>query len=226
MQIRSKRFKAAITRGRKLGLTMPEARILARLDTPERIQDFITRIPMNFEPDGDTCLSVREVLRQRRAHCVEAAFVAACAFWMQGERPLVVDMQASDIDDDHVIAVFKRGGGWGAISKSNGPWLRYRDPIYRSLRELAMSYFPEYNKGPLKTLRTYSLPFDMRRLKPAQWITREGSCWEVVDTIDASRHFKLLTPAQAKHLRHRDRTELRTEALKEYRKPGHRKTHI
>lgn len=224
MPIRSDKVKAAIARGLKLGLTLPEARTLARLETPERIQDFVSRIPMNFELDGDTSLSVREVLRQRRAHCVEGAFVAACAFWMHGERPLLVDMQASDIDDDHVIAVFKRGSCWGAISKSNGPWLRYRDPIYRSLRELAMSYFPEYNKGPLKTLRTYSVPYDLRRLKPAQWITREGSCWEVIDIIDAVQHFKLITAAQAKQLRKRDRTELRTEALKEYRKPPARKT--
>jgi hypothetical protein len=214
-----------MARGLKLGLTPREARTLARLDTPERIQDFITRIPMNFEQGGDTCLSVREVLRQRRAHCVEGAFVAACALWMHGERPLLVDMQASEIDDDHVVAVFKRGGCWGAISKSNGPWLRYRDPVYRSLRELAMSYFPEYNKGPLKTLRTYSLPYDLRRLKPVQWVTREGSCWEVVDTIDTSRHFKLITKAQAERLRHRDRTELRTEALKEYRRPPQRQSH-
>jgi hypothetical protein len=223
--IRSKSFRAAVARGLKLGLTRTEAQTLARLDTPERIQDFVTRIPMNFEPEGDTCLSVREVLRRRRAHCVEGAFVAACAFWLHGERPLLVDMQASDIDDDHVIAVFKRGGCWGAISKSNGPWLRYRDPIYRTLRELAMSYFPEYNKGPLKTLRTYSRPYDLRALKPAQWVTREGSCWEVIDIIDGIRHFKLIDAIQAKHLRKRDRTELRTEALKEYKKPRTRKSH-
>ncbi|HEV3410188.1 MAG TPA: hypothetical protein VG095_07830, partial [Chthoniobacterales bacterium] len=127
----------------KLGLSRQHATTLARLRTPQKIQDFVSELPTNFEPEGDTCLSVAEVLRQRRAHCIEGAFVAACALWMNGEPPLLMDFQAT-LDDDHVIALFKRGGCWGAISKSNHIWLRWRDPVYRTPRELAMSYFHEY----------------------------------------------------------------------------------
>ena len=120
--------------------------MLARLRTPIQIQDFVSALPVNFEPDGDTCLSVAGALRGRRAHCIEGAFIAACALWMNGEQPLLMDFQARG-DDDHVIALFRQNGLWGAISKSNHIWLRWRDPVYRSPRELAMSYFHEIGRA-------------------------------------------------------------------------------
>src|SRR5262245_46689 len=126
-----------------LGLTRAEFHTLERLRTPERIQAFLNAMPANFEPEGDTVLSVREVLRQRRAHCIEGAMLAALALWIQGEPPLLFDLAAIR-DYDHVVTLFRRGGRWGAISKTNHLTLRYRDPVYRSLRELAMSYFHEY----------------------------------------------------------------------------------
>ena len=136
-------------------------------------------IPANFEPDGDTVLSVREVLRQRRAHCIEGAMVAAAALWVHGEPPLLLDLEAVR-DYDHVVTVFRRHGRWGAISKTNHVPLRYRDPVYRSLRELAMSYFHEYaNRRGQKTLRTYSRVLDLRTIPAAVWVTNGTNCWEV-----------------------------------------------
>lgn len=149
-----------------LGLTSAEFGVLRRLDSPRRIQDFVYGLNQNFEVGGETCLTVREVLRTRRAHCIEGAMLAACAFWVNGEPPLLLDMRAVH-DFDHVVALYRRHGLWGAISKTNGIFLRSRDPVYRDLRELAMSYFHEYaNRRNDKTLREYSVPYDLRRMDP------------------------------------------------------------
>src|SRR5258706_1561416 len=108
------------------GLTRDELRQLRKLDTPRKIQDFLETIPLNREPDGDTCLSPRRVLRERRAHCIEGAMLAALAFRLHGERPLILDLTSSFHDLDHVIAVYKQHNHWGAISKTNHSVLRYR----------------------------------------------------------------------------------------------------
>ena len=122
-------------------------------------------MPANHEVGGETILSVREVLRQRRAHCIEGAFVAACALWIHGDPPLVMHLDCDASDYPHVVALFRRGGHWGALSKTNGVALRYRDPVYRTLRELTLSYFHEYaNRRGDKTLRSYSGAFDLRRI--------------------------------------------------------------
>jgi hypothetical protein len=207
-----------LSRGLKLGLAPAEAHVLARLKTPEDVQDFVTALPTNFEPEGDTCWSVVESLRRGRAHCIEGAFVAACALWLQGRPPLLMDFVA-DGDDDHVIALFRQGGCWGAISKSNHIWLRWRDPIYRSLRELALSYFHEYVLGEKKTLRRYSRPLDLRRLDPGLWVTNGTDCWEVAAALDSIRHFPLMTPAQARRLRPRDAVELQAGKMLQYPAP-------
>ena len=176
-------------------------------------------IPQNFEIGGETCLSVREVLRQRRAHCIEGAMLAACALWMQGEPPLLLDLKA-ERDYDHVVALFRRDGCWGAISKTNGLALRWRDPVYRSLRELSMSWFHEYyNKRARKTLRTYSVPYDLRRMAPADWVTVEDGAWDLVDNLIALRHYRLFTPAQVRSLVRRDPFERRWSHLAQYRRP-------
>src|SRR5689334_15347185 len=141
-----------IARCEDLGLTPREHATLRKLDTPQKIQAFLNDIPCNHEIGGETVLSVREVLRQRRAHCIEGAMVACAALWVNGHPPLVMHLDCDLSDYPHVIALFRRGGAWGAISKTNGTPLRYRDPIYRSLRELALSYFHEYsNKRGHKT---------------------------------------------------------------------------
>jgi len=191
-----------------LSLSSREFALLARLSTPQKIQKFINAVPANHEPDGETILSVREVLRQRRAHCIEGAFVAACALWVHGEPPLVMHMDCAPSDWPHVVALFRRGGAWGAISKTNGAVLRFRDPVYRTLRELAMSYFHEYSdRSGRKTLRSHSAAFDLRRFHPAFWVTRATACAEVNDRLAALRHYPLITAAQQRLLSTRDAFE-------------------
>lgn len=211
-------MSTAFARGLRLGLSASHAATLARLETPERIQDFATAIPVNFEPRGDTCFSVAETLRRRRAHCIEAAFVAACALWMAGERPLLLDFQAVG-DDDHVAALFRRRSCWGAISKSNHVGLRWRDPIYRTVRELGISYFHEYTRHGRKALRRVSRPYDLRRHKPREWVTGRGPCWDVAEALDASPHLALVSPAQARRLRRRDPLERVSDELVQMRGP-------
>lgn len=207
-----------ISFGMKLGLSRAHAATLARLRTPHKIQDFVSSLPTNFEPEGDTCWSVAETLRRGRAHCIEGAFVAACALWLNGERPLLMDFQAVG-DDDHVVALFQRGSCWGAISKSNHIWLRWRDPVYRSPRELAMSYFHEYVLRAHKSLRRYSKPFDLSRLDPQQWVNNEDNCWDVAEALDNSRHYPLINHAQSRYLRPRDKFEVVAGRLVEYKAP-------
>ncbi|MBS0540405.1 MAG: hypothetical protein JSR47_16685 [Proteobacteria bacterium] len=199
-----------------LGLNAAEGRVLTGLRTPRRIQEFIVDgLKTNFEERGDTLRSVRGVLKHRKAHCIEAAFTAACALWLAGEPPLIMDLEARG-DSDHVIALFRRDGCWGAISKSNHVWLRYRDPVYRSLRELAMSYFHEYTNRSAKTLRTYSVAIDLSRFDPASWITNPEDCWEAGAALCDYQHFKLLTPKQARALAPRDPTELKADQMVQY----------
>jgi hypothetical protein len=210
------RRNAAIARGTAPGLPRSLVARLAGLRTPARIQDFVNQIRWNTEADGPTALSVVEVLRQGRAHCVEGAFVAAYCLWLAGEPPLLMDMGAARGDVDHVVALFRRGRSWGAISKSNSPFLRYRDPIYRSLRELSLSFFPQYVKARRKTLRTYSVAVDLRRFDPALWVNHRGFCHEVVDSLTGARHFAILPPGGERHLRPIDEIEARSNLLRDY----------
>jgi hypothetical protein len=208
-----------------LGLTPGEFALLARLDTPQTIQAFLNSIPINHEIGGETLLSVREVLRQRRAHCIEAAFVAACALWMHGEPPLMMHLDCDDSDDPHVLALFRRRGAWGALSKSNGAHLRYRDPIYRSLRELALSFFHEYfNTRGNKTLRAYSASFDMRRIDPRLWVTCATGCYEAHARLAGLRHYALVSPGQVRLLSPRDAFERRAAKTVEYPAPVRRRS--
>jgi len=206
----------------ELGLSKAEFATLRRLSTPDKIQDFLNALPQNFEPDGQTCLSVRSVLEQRRAHCIEGAMLAALALWVHGEPPLLLDLKARR-DYDHVVAVFRRGGHWGALSKTNPSVLRYRDPVYRTLRELAMSYFHEYaNKRHQKTLRSWAGPFDLRRMDPKLWVSNEKSCWDVGYRLDELRHWPLVTGRQAKLLRLRDSVEREAGKARQHKPPRKR----
>ncbi len=206
-------------RVRDLALTERERALLLRHSDPRSLQAFITAIPINHELDGDTCHTVREVLRHRRAHCIEAALVAACALWLHGEPPLVLDLRARD-DWDHVVALFRRGGCWGAIAKSNHVALRGRDPVYRTLRELALSYFHEYhNDRGERTLREYSRAFDLRTLDPRAWVSGEDGAWEAERRIDLSRHYPLIAPSQARYLSRIDALERKAKELVQFRRP-------
>jgi len=213
--VETKRF----ARREDLGLTRAEFALLRRLDSPRKIQAYVYGLRQNFEVGGDTCRPVRAVLHTRSAHCIEGAMLAACAMWIQGEPPLLLDMRAVR-DFDRVVALFRRRGLWGAISKTNGIGLRWRDPVYRSLRELAMSYFHEYyNRRDHKTLREYSVPFDLRRVDPKLWISGEKNAWPVAEELDTIRHFPLLNGHHLKAVVRRDPFERRVGVLLQYRRP-------
>ena len=157
------------------GLTKEELKLLKSLNTPRKLQKYLNDIPMNFEEDKETCLSPREVIKQNRAHCIEGAIFAALALRLNGDKPLILDLTTTEDDFDHVVALFKEDGCWGAISKTNHAVLRYRDPVYKTVRELVMSYFHEYylNNGK-KTLRSYSKPINLSKFDKKGWITSKG----------------------------------------------------
>jgi hypothetical protein len=213
-----------LARREDLGLTRAEFAVLRALRTPQQIQTFVNAIPINHEIEGETILSVRQVLAQRRAHCIEAAFVAACALWIHGEPPLVMHLDCERSDDPHVITLFRRHGAWGAISKSNGAHLRHRDPVYRSLRELALSFFHEYfDQRGRRTLRSYSIAFDLRRIDPGLWVTGEEMCDEANARLAGLRHYELVSPRRRFRLSRLDAFERRAATLVEYPRPQIRK---
>jgi hypothetical protein len=169
-----------------------EKTVLRRLRTPEKIQQFLDdEIAYNGLPE--TCYSPRLVLRHRSGHCMEGAMLAAAALCFHGEPPLLVDLTAVR-DDDHVLAVFRRNGLWGSIAKSNYSGLRYRTPVYRTLRELALSYFEHYfNEQGEKTLRGYATrPVSLTRFDAIGWMTREEDPWEIPEYLCGINHTSLL----------------------------------
>jgi len=178
-----------------------ERAVFRRLNTPEKIQHFLDHeVAYNKEPDGPTCLSPRRVLRERRAHCMEGALFGAAALRALGYPPLLLDL-GSVRDDDHVLAIFRRDGCWGAIAKSNYSGLRYREPVYRGLRELAMSYFEHYfNLRREKTLRNYSRPVNLRRFDSLHWMTAEEDVWAIPEYLLTIHHTALVAPRVVRRL--------------------------
>ena len=177
--------------------TPAERAVFRRLRTPEQIQQYVDDLPYNKEHGGSTCRSPRRVLRDQTAHCMEGALFGAAALRMAGHPPLLLDLEAVR-DDDHVLAVFRRRGYWGAIAKSNYSGLRYREPVYRSLRELVMSYFEHYfNLKREKTLRRYSRPVNLARFDPIGWMTEEDDVWAIPDHLCTIPHWPLLSPRTA-----------------------------
>ncbi len=196
-----------------------EIAILKGLNTPRKIQEFINSIPINFEEEGDTCLSPRSVLEKKKAHCIEGAMLAAVALRLQGFAPLIVDLTASKDDDDHVIAVFNQNGHWGAISKTNHAVLRYRDPIYKNIRELVLSFFHEYfDKKGRKTLRSYTEPIDLSKFDGQGWMTSEKDVWFIADHLVEAPHVPLLTRSQIALLKKPDSIEMKYGDLREWEK--------
>jgi hypothetical protein len=203
-----------------------ELALLKGMDTPQKIQDFLDTLDTNFEPEGDTVLSPLRVLRERRAHCIEAAMFAALCLRLHNKPPLIVDLTANSRDDDHVICVFRRNGCWGAIAKSNHYCLGYRDPIYKSIRELVASYFHEYlNLHGEKTLRSYSKPINLSRFDKQHWMTSGKDVWCVPSYIIKLPHTRLMTRAQESHLRKADEFTKDVNNLQR-QKPQENKQHI
>ena len=178
-----------------------ERAVFRRLDSPAKIQRFLDReLDYNREPDGATCRSPRRALRDRTAHCMEGALFGAAALRLIGHPPLLVDLEA-ERDDDHVLAVFRVRGHWGAVAKSNFSGLRYREPVYRTLRELALSYFEHYyNLRKEKTLRRYSRPVNLRRFDARGWMTAEEDVWYVPQYLCEIGHRAVAPPALLKRV--------------------------
>jgi hypothetical protein len=199
-------------------LTKAELSVLRKLSTPIKIQDFLDTLPINFEKQGDTQMSPRRVLREKRAHCIEGALLAAVALWLHGHEPLLLDLKAMPHDDDHVVALYKINGLWGAISKTNHATVRFRDPIYRTVRELALTYFHEYflNKTGKKVLYSYSKPFNLKRLGN-EWVTAEEDLWDLALALDESPHVELYPTKNKKYIRKADAMERKAGKLLEWK---------
>jgi hypothetical protein len=171
------------------------------LRRPDNLQRFLDEeVAYNKEPDGPTCRSPRRVLRDRTAQCMEGAMLAAAALAVNGHPPLLLDLEAVR-DDDHVMALFRHGGLWGAIAKSNYSGLRFREPVYRTIRELAMSYFEHYfNLQGEKTLRGYSRPVSLKRFDRIGWMTAEEDVWAVPEFLCTIAHSKILPAGRERGL--------------------------
>jgi hypothetical protein len=171
-----------------------------RLDTPSKIQQFLDDIPYNTEDKGETFRSPRRVLREQTANCIEGAVLAAAALRVQGDPPLIMDLTAVH-DEDHVIAVFRERGLWGAIGTSKFTGLRDREPVYRTLRELAISYFEHYfNLKGERTLRGHGRPVNLSRFDRLHWMTTEVDLWPIADHLERIPHVSLVSSAVARRL--------------------------
>ncbi|MDP3965534.1 MAG: hypothetical protein Q8Q13_01920 [bacterium] len=204
----------------KAVLSPPERTVFAALNSPKKIQDYLDTLPINFETAGETYMSPRRVIREHTAHCFEGALLAAAAFSYHGQKPLLLDLVTIDRDEDHVVALFRQNGLWGAISKTNHPILRYRDPVYKSVRELAMSYFHEYMMDDgTKSLRRFSKAFDLRRYSPALWAVAEEDLFWLVDALDDSRHYDVAPRKVIAQLRKASEVEVKAINNTEWRDP-------
>lgn len=201
------------------GLTPEEMKMFKPLNSPRKIQDFLDSLPINYEKKGETYMSPRRVLREKKAHCIEGALLAALAFWIHGQTPYLMDFTTAPDDEDHVIAPFRENGYWGAVSKTNHAILRYRDPVYKTPRELAMSYFHEYYMfvDGRKTLVSFSNPLDIRKLGHA-WVTSEENLDYVADALNAAPHTQVVPKANARRIRRASRIELSAGKLTEWKR--------
>jgi len=184
------------------GLSAADLRTMRALKTPAQIQKFVDALEYQY---ADTAWSPARVLRERKGHCLEGALVAAAALRVNGYPPLLMDLE-SVRDDDHVVALYRERGLWGGIAKSNFAGLRFRAPIYRTLRELALSYFEQYyNLRGERTLRAYSMPVNLARLDNQHWMTDAEDVWCVPELLIAARHYTLFPDKVARALPRLDR---------------------
>ena len=180
--------------------TKQELRVLRSLRRPEQIQRFLDdEVGYDHGQGGPRCRSPRHVLRERLAACMDGALFAAAALRVQGHPPLLLDLEA-ERDDDHVLAIFQSGGRqrghWGAVAKSNYSGLRFREPVYRTLRELVMSYFEHYyNLRREKSLRAYSRPVRLTRFDAIHWMTSGEDLWIIPEYLCTIAHTPVAPPS-------------------------------
>ncbi len=184
-------------------LSKTERKLWAKLDSPHRIQGFLDDI--TYSSDEFYRCPLR-VLRERLGHCFDGALFAAAALRRIGHPPLILEMLPNDRDDDHLLALYKVDGHWGALAKSNFVGLRFREPIHRTLRELALSYFEQYyNVEGEKTLRGYTFPLNLEKLDKLNWMTSDVHLEQVAASLDKLRRAQLVTPHMAASLSPVDR---------------------
>ncbi len=182
--------------------TKEELRVFDRLSSPIKIQHYLNR--MAYDPDYGA-RSPRWIIKERKAHCFEGAIFAAAALRELGHRPRLVDIRSWN-DDDHVIAVFKERGLWGAVAKSNYTVIRFREPVYRSLRELVMSYFDVYfNPLGEKTMRSYSRPLDLSQFDGRHWMTTAEDLEYIGDKLNSIKHIPVITRGMIRRLNRADK---------------------
>eukprot|EP00041_Stephanoeca_diplocostata_P011044 m.179374 g.179374 ORF g.179374 m.179374 type:complete len:833 (+) comp18391_c0_seq1:392-2890(+) len=175
-----------------MGFTAKEMQFFKSLDTAGKVQDYLDSLPLNHEAEDDTCLSALEAVRQNHAHCIEAAMLGAYILSLHGHAPFLLDLRASSSDDDHIVTPFMLDGRWGCLSKSNHAALRYRNPVYLTLRELVMSYFDDYlSKDGVRSLRSYSLPIHLDAVFGHGWPFVRGDVGHIAGFMDAVPHFRL-----------------------------------
>lgn len=195
-------------------------RLFLKLDSPIKIQNYLDTLPINFELSGETNLSPVFVFSQKTAHCFEGAVFAASVLAFHGHKPLLMDFATAYDDEDHTVALFRENRRWGAISKTNHAVLKFRDAVYISPRELAMSYFHEYYLWDgRKSLRGYSAPFDLSRYAPEKWITSGESLDWLMTALSKTRYFPIAPEKNMRRLRRASKVELQALEIIEWKKP-------
>jgi len=200
------------------GFTKKEMALMRKLNTPAKVQDFLNRLPFNFEKEGETLKSPILTLRTRSAHCFEGALFGAYVLSLHGFTPYLMYFKTTKEDYCHVVVPFKVQGFWGALSKTNHSVLRYREPVYKNIRELAMSYFNEYflDNGK-KTLRQYSALLNLNNFKDT-WVTTKEDLWWIDKKLDKIKHFNVVPKAYIKKLRQAEKIEITASNIVEFKK--------
>lgn len=204
-------------------LTKTELGIFKRLSSPIKIQNFLDTLAINWEKQGDTNMSPRQVLIHKKAHCFEGALLAGVALWLNGEEPLILELKTPG-DIGHAVMLYKRNGYWGAISKTNHTALRFRDPVYKTIRELVASYFHECfndNNGK-KVLRGWSGPFNIKKWG-TKWITSDSDLYPLAEKLFDMPMQELFPKVNEPFIRRADKMEMKTGTMIEWTK-NNRKT--
>lgn len=195
--------------------------LIKKLITPQKVQDFLDKVPFNFEQEGETYMSPERALKTNKMHCFEGAIFASVCLQKHKIENYLLDLKVKNLkkDSDHVLCIFKINKFWGAISKTNHAVLRWRDPIYKNHRELALSFFHEYflDSGE-KTLLSFSKPFDIFKKFGTDWTTAQENLDEIVEALDDSPHIDFVPKANKKFIRRAGKTEIKGAGIVEWNK--------
>lgn len=188
--------------------------------TPAAVQNLLNTLRMRTPGTEPIVRSPEAALTAGEASCMEGALIAVAALYAQATPvwllDLKVDTRANDVD--HVVALFKQDGLYGAISKTNHGVLRYREPVYKTVREIVMSYFHEYFiEDGTKTLRSFSKPYDVVQKHGTTWMHSSEDLYEIAYTLDHSPHTNIAPAAVFKKLRKADPIEIQAGSLKEWK---------